>query len=304
MASPGRIRRPLRDLIAGFALLPVQLSGEPDNAEADPDALVSLAESAELALQIVYEGAAIGLFTRTRRTRSPMETFAQGTPQHSADFRPNSPKYFLMFTACRSSAGAILRTTCDAERSITMTDSVNDKLSCAVRWLREADGLLITAGAGMGVDSGLPDFRGADGFWRTYPALHAEGVHFEDIANQAAFRHDPLRAWGFYGHRLNLYRRTVPHRSFDILRRWGERRERGAFLFTSNVDGQFQKAGFADERWSSATARSTGSSARRHATRTCGRLTGSNPMWMKRTAACCRHCPGARSARPWRDPIF
>lgn len=30
----------------------------------------------------------------------------------------------------------------------------------AASWLRQADGLLITAGAGMGIDSGLPDFRG------------------------------------------------------------------------------------------------------------------------------------------------
>ncbi|MEA3086374.1 MAG: hypothetical protein QOC89_4071 [Paraburkholderia sp.] len=55
------------------------------------------------------------------------------------------------------------------------------KVTSAAQWLREADGLLITAGASMGVDSGLPDFRGAEGFWRAYPALHAEGVHFEDI---------------------------------------------------------------------------------------------------------------------------
>jgi NAD-dependent SIR2 family protein deacetylase len=32
-----------------------------------------------------------------------------------------------------------------------------EKIDKAVSWLREADGLLITAGAGMGVDSGLPD---------------------------------------------------------------------------------------------------------------------------------------------------
>jgi len=30
----------------------------------------------------------------------------------------------------------------------------------AASWIRDADGLLIMAGAGMGVDSGLPDFRG------------------------------------------------------------------------------------------------------------------------------------------------
>jgi NAD-dependent SIR2 family protein deacetylase len=44
------------------------------------------------------------------------------------------------------------------------------KYEKAVQWLRQADGLLITAGAGMDVDSGLPDFRGT-GFWRAYPAL-------------------------------------------------------------------------------------------------------------------------------------
>ncbi len=40
---------------------------------------------------------------------------------------------------------------------------LNDKLRAAVEYLRQADGLLITAGAGMGVDSGLPDFRGKEG---------------------------------------------------------------------------------------------------------------------------------------------
>ena len=46
----------------------------------------------------------------------------------------------------------------------------------------QADGLLITAGAGMGVDSGLPDFRGTEGFWRAYPALAQAHIRFESIA--------------------------------------------------------------------------------------------------------------------------
>ena len=35
--------------------------------------------------------------------------------------------------------------------------------------INEAQAILITAGAGMGVDSGLPDFRGNEGFWNAYP---------------------------------------------------------------------------------------------------------------------------------------
>ncbi len=114
--------------------------------------------------------------------------------------------------------------------------------------IRDADGLLITAGAGIGVDSGLPDFRGPQGFWGVYPALGRARIAFEEIANPAAFASNARLAWGFYGHRLDLYRRTVPHAGFALLRRIAERLPQGAFVFTSNVDGQFQKAGFAADR--------------------------------------------------------
>ncbi len=117
----------------------------------------------------------------------------------------------------------------------------------AAALVAEADGLVISAGAGMGVDSGLPDFRGNAGFWRAYPALAEARIAFEEIANPDAFRRHPRLAWGFYGHRLNLYRRTVPHAGFAILQRIGAGLPRGAFVFTSNVDGQFQRAGFPEE---------------------------------------------------------
>ena len=112
----------------------------------------------------------------------------------------------------------------------------------AARCVAEADALVITAGAGMGVDSGLPDFRGDKGFWAAYPALH--GYSFSSMANPQWFDKDPHRAWGFYGHRLNLYRAVVPHEGFEILREWATEKNDQYFVFTSNVDGQFQKAGF------------------------------------------------------------
>ena len=114
----------------------------------------------------------------------------------------------------------------------------------AAATIRQAQAFLFTAGAGMGVDSGLPDFRGDEGFWRAYPALR--GHSFVDMANPRWFEQDPSRAWGFYGHRLNLYRAVDPHAGFQILLRWAASTPH--FVFTSNVDGQFQKAGFASER--------------------------------------------------------
>jgi len=114
----------------------------------------------------------------------------------------------------------------------------------AVAQLLHADGLLIAAGAGMGVDSGLPDFRGNSGFWRAYPPLGRRGLAFHEMACPATFDLDARLAWGFYGHRLALYRATRPHDGFRLLRAIGARMQHGSFVFTSNVDGQFQRAGF------------------------------------------------------------
>jgi NAD-dependent SIR2 family protein deacetylase len=116
-------------------------------------------------------------------------------------------------------------------------------LDRAADLIRTADALLVCAGAGMGVDSGLPDFRGDEGFWRAYPPYARLGLKFVELADPVHFADDPELAWGFYGHRLKLYRDTVPHKGFRILQGWGKPTR----VFTSNVDGQFQKAGFPPE---------------------------------------------------------
>ncbi len=121
---------------------------------------------------------------------------------------------------------------------------IQDDIARAAELVASANALIVAAGAGMGVDSGLPDFRGKEGFWKAYPALGHAGIEFYAIASPAAFESVPRQGWGFYGHRLGLYRQTVPHAGFEILKRWGEQMPQGYTVFTSNVDGQFQKAGF------------------------------------------------------------
>ncbi len=78
----------------------------------------------------------------------------------------------------------------------------------AAELIESADALIIAAGAGMGVDSGLPDFRGNEGFWKAYPALARARLEFTRIASPSAFERNPQLAWVFYGHRLKLYRDT------------------------------------------------------------------------------------------------
>lgn len=119
-------------------------------------------------------------------------------------------------------------------------------LKQAAELISSADALLIGAGAGMSVDSGLPDFRGNTGFWNVYPTLF--GRPFHEVANPRWFHNDPSFAWGFYGHRFQLYQKTEPHAGYHVLRRWAERMPAGYFVYTSNVDGHFQKAGFAHDR--------------------------------------------------------
>jgi NAD-dependent SIR2 family protein deacetylase len=122
-----------------------------------------------------------------------------------------------------------------------------ERFRLAAELIMRADALLITAGAGMGVDSGLPDFRGQEGFWRAYPAIARLGLSFAEIAEPSWFTKDPCLAWAFYGHRLNLYRTTQPHAGFARLLALGRTKRNGCFVFTSNVDGQFQRAGFPPE---------------------------------------------------------
>lgn len=126
--------------------------------------------------------------------------------------------------------------------------SENALLDRAADAIRAAEAILIGAGAGMGVDSGLPDFRGDHGFWKAYPPYARLGFRFTQMANPRWFQSDPELAWGFYGHRMMLYRETDPHEGFAILQRWASKMPHGGFVYTSNVDGHFQRAGVLQDR--------------------------------------------------------
>jgi NAD-dependent SIR2 family protein deacetylase len=118
-----------------------------------------------------------------------------------------------------------------------------DGLGRARALLASATAVLIGTGAGMGADSGLPTFRGTDGFWRAFPPARRHGLGFQELANPRWFDEQPRLAWGFYGWRLATYRAAAPHAGHDalaqVIRRIGSQH---VISVTSNVDGIASRA--------------------------------------------------------------
>ena len=82
------------------------------------------------------------------------------------------------------------------------------------------------------------------GFWKIFKPFKQKYT-FEACANPYFLSTNPKYFWGFYGYRLDLYRRTVPHMGFNYLLDITKMSNiDDSFVVTSNVDGHFQKAGF------------------------------------------------------------
>ena len=75
-----------------------------------------------------------------------------------------------------------------------------------------------------------------------------QGLQFSEVSNPRSFQKDPRFGWGFFGHRYQLYSSAQPHEGYRIMHRWGEAARASYAVFTSNVDGHFLRAGFAERR--------------------------------------------------------
>jgi len=100
--------------------------------------------------------------------------------------------------------------------------------------VRERQPCVVLTGAGISTESGIPDFRSAEGIWATYDPF--------EVAHVDALRRDPVRVWEFYALRLGLLGRAEPNDGHLAL---VELEERGLVraVVTQNVDGLHQRAG-------------------------------------------------------------
>ena len=110
-----------------------------------------------------------------------------------------------------------------------------DKLSS----LHRVGNLVVLTGAGISAESGIPTFRGKEGYW----VLGSREYQPQEMATRAMFTRDPPAVWAWYLYRRGLCRRAAPnagHRALvDLEYLLGDRFR----LVTQNVDGLHIRAG-------------------------------------------------------------
>src|SRR5207244_3819460 len=112
-----------------------------------------------------------------------------------------------------------------------------EQLGKALRWLLSARRILVFTGAGISTESGIPDFRGPQGVWRTRdPARYTIQNYVRDAEVRRERWHDRL------GSPVDAAQPNAAHLAVTRLQRAG----RAPVVVTQNIDGLHQAAGSVD----------------------------------------------------------
>ncbi|TAF63916.1 MAG: NAD-dependent deacetylase [Cytophagales bacterium] len=120
-----------------------------------------------------------------------------------------------------------------------------NELQTIKTWIENANAIVINTGAGMGVDSGLADYRGNGGQWGQVENDTQKSIF--EVVNPQGFLENPKYSWTLFGKRIKEYAETQPHNGYRILKNWITNYHLDYFCLTSNIDSHFQKSGFAEE---------------------------------------------------------
>ena len=111
--------------------------------------------------------------------------------------------------------------------------------------LQHTSGLVLwLTGAGVSAESGIPTFRGKEGYWR----IGSSNYRPEEMATMAAFREMPDEVWSWYLYRRGVCRGAQPNAAHRALFRAEQRAGDRFLLVTQNVDGLHLRAGNTRDR--------------------------------------------------------
>jgi len=93
--------------------------------------------------------------------------------------------------------------------------------------------VLVITGAGVSAESGIPTFRGKDGYWRNWDPAK--------LATPTAFQNDPDLVWEWYRERRKQLRAAQPNPAHEAIARLAATAEE-FLLVTQNVDDLHARA--------------------------------------------------------------
>jgi NAD-dependent deacetylase len=105
--------------------------------------------------------------------------------------------------------------------------------------LLRGGGVVVLTGAGVSAESGIPTFRGKEGYW----TIGAREYQPQELATQAAFRQMPWPVWAWYLYRRGVCQRAAPNAGHHALVRLAATLTERFALITQNVDGLHRRAG-------------------------------------------------------------
>jgi NAD-dependent SIR2 family protein deacetylase len=99
--------------------------------------------------------------------------------------------------------------------------------------------VLVLTGAGVSAESGIPTFRGKDGYWRNLDPIK--------LATPEAFARDPQLVWDWYLERRERIRNAQPNAAHQAIAKLAQHADE-FLLVTQNVDDLHARAGMPPEK--------------------------------------------------------
>jgi NAD-dependent deacetylase len=99
--------------------------------------------------------------------------------------------------------------------------------------------VLVITGAGVSAESGIPTFRGKDGYWRNFDPTK--------LATPEAFARDPNLVWDWYRERRQRIRKAQPNSAHRAIAKLALQADE-FLLVTQNVDDLHLRAGLPAEK--------------------------------------------------------
>jgi NAD-dependent deacetylase len=105
-------------------------------------------------------------------------------------------------------------------------------------------GITVLTGAGISAESGIPTFRGPEGYWTIGSSVY----HPQEMATNGMFCRQPAAVWKWYLYRIGVCKKAAPNAGHFALVEMEQRFKNRFTLITQNVDNLHLRAGSSRQR--------------------------------------------------------